>query len=366
MDATEAGPALAASASAAEFFDRLRASFDTAARRAGGAREHGLAIGPWGVRVLFAGGELEPLMLPPLEHRRVAAPGEPAATICVWDSASTGLPVPSFNWRPRHVRERGVVDLEGFNDERFRTMYHGDLMADDGGFQALSMYDAESRTAIFWVASSGHVHFWERAEPLRPSLNWILDAPSRYFAHAACVGNDEGAVLLAGKGGSGKTTTTMASVEAGMKFLADNYALISLEEGGPVAYSLYSNAKLLPRTVELIPRLREVVDVREVAADEKLTVDIREHRPAQLVSGGLPVRALVVPHVVGRGETRLVEISAVQALIALAPTTVLQLQNSAVVGRMADLARTVPSYRLELGGDVEDGPRALQGLLEEG
>ena len=255
--------------------------------------------------------------------------------------------------------------VEGFNDERFRTMYHGDLMADDGGFQALSMYDAEARTSVFWVASSGHVHFWERAEPLRPSLNWILDSPSRYFAHAACVGNGDGAVLLAGKGGSGKTTTTMASVEAGLSFLADNYVLISLEEGGPVAYSLYSNAKLLPATVELLPGLRDVVDVREVAADEKLTVDIGEHRPGQLATG-LPVRALVVPHVVGRGETRLVEISPVAALIALAPTTVLQLQNSAVVARMADLTRTVPSYRLELGGDVQDGPRALRRLLEEG
>src|SRR5436190_1888620 len=182
----------------AEFFGRLRSAFDDAAARAGGVREHRLGIGPWGVRVQFAGPELEPLMLPPLEH-------------------------------------------------------------------------------------------------LRPSLNWILDSPSRYFAHAACVGNEEGAVLVAGKGGSGKTTTTMASVEAGLSFLADNYVLVSLDEGGPVAYSLYSNAKLLPATVELLPGLREFVDVREVAADEKLTVDIREHRPEQLATG-LPVRALVVPH----------------------------------------------------------------------
>lgn len=354
--------ATAQAAPAVEFFGRLRAAFDTAADRAGGVRAHELGIGPWGVRVLFAGAELEPLMRPPLEHLRAAAPPGPDATICVWDSASTGVRVPSFNWSPRHVRQRGVV--EGFNDERFRTMYHGDLMADDGGFQALSMYDSETRTSVFWVASRHHVHFWERAEPLRPSLNWILDHQTRYFAHAACVGNRDGAVLLAGKGGSGKTTTTMAGVEAGMSFLADNYVLISLEDGGPVAYSLYSNAKLLPATVGLVPSLAGVVDVREVAADEKLTVDIREHRPDQL-PGRLPVRALVVPHVVGRGETRLVEITPVQALIALAPTTVLQLQNSAVVARMADLTRTVPCYRLELGGDVQDGPRTLRRLLEE-
>ena len=44
----------------------------------------------------------------------------------------------------------------------------------------------------------------------------------------------------------------------------------------------------------------------------------------------------------------------------------LQLQNSAVVARMADLTRTIPSYRLELGGDVQDGPRAIRRLLEEG
>src|SRR5437660_1273895 len=128
--------ATARAAPAVEFFGRLRSAFDTAARSAGERRAHDIAVGPWGVRVLFAGAELEPLMLPPLEHLRAAAPHDPDATICVWDSASTRVRVPSFNWRPRHVRERGVV--EGFNDERFRTMYHGDLMAHDGGFQALS------------------------------------------------------------------------------------------------------------------------------------------------------------------------------------------------------------------------------------
>ena len=352
--------AVAEAAPAERYFTTLQAAFAEAAHRTR-PLEYTLGVGPASVRLAFAGDELTRSVLPALAHTSPGGPDEPSGTVCVWDSASTGLPVPSFTWRPRHIGHQGQI--EGYNDRRFRTIYHGDIFAPDGGFNALSMFDAAQRTAIFWVASSGHVHWWERAEPLRTLFHWVLNADDRYLAHAAAVGDDEGVVLLAGRGGMGKTTTTIACLRDGMRFVGDNYVLLSLRDG-PVAHGLYSNAKLRPGTLELMPDLADAVNTLDVKEDgEKYIVDVKRWRPQQVVSG-LPVRALVVPHVQGHGETRMVPASPIEGLLALAPTTVVQLpENGGVLGPMGRLVRQLPTFKLELGGDVADGPAAIRALL---
>jgi len=252
--------------------------------------------------------------------------------------------------------------VEGYNDDRFRTLYHGDVLDEEGGFDALSMFDAESRTGVFWVSNVARVHWWERAEPLRASLHWALNGDGRNLVHAAAVGDESGVVLIAGKGGAGKTTTTIASVLDGMRFVGDNYVLASFEPE-PVVHALYRNVKLRPGTLELLPELESAVDSLDIEEGEKYIVDVGRWRPEQVVSG-VPVRAVVVPEVIGSGETRVVPTSGIEALLALAPTTIYQLpHNGGALGAMADLARTVPTFRLKLGGDVHGGPAAIRDLL---
>jgi hypothetical protein len=319
-------------------------------------------MGPLRVAMSFAGPRLEELFAQAFEHLEIEGDGTPDASICIWDSESTGVRVPSFTWRPRHVSPRGEV--EGYNDGRFRTMYHGDVMSDDGGFNALSMHDADARQAIFWVQAADRIHWWERSEPLRLLMHWTLDGPGRYLAHAAAVGDERGAVLLAGRGGSGKTTTALACIDAGMKYAGDNYVLVTADPE-PVVHSLYATAKLRPGTLELLPGLATAVRAMDVPEGEKRVVDMARHRPSQLASS-MPVRALVVPHVAGGAHTRLVRASAAEAVLALAPTTVAQLpRNGGVLGPMAALARELPTYRLELGGPVTEGPEAIRRILDE-
>ena len=347
----------------ARYFESLEAAYSEAVDRAGRI-DHTLTVGPWPVRLSFAGPELEDVVMPALMNTTPGAPAEPAATICVLDSASTRVPVPPFTWRPVDLRQRGEV--EGYNDDRFRTLYHGDVLDEDGGFDALSMFDAEARTGVFWVSSLARVHWWERAEPLRASLHWALNGEGRNLVHAAAVGDESGVVLIAGKGGAGKTTTTIASVLDGMQFVGDNYVLASFEPE-PVVHGIYHNVKLRPGTLELLPELASAVNTLDVDVEggEKYIVDVGRWRPDQVVSG-VPVRALVVPEVVGSGETRVEPASGIEALLALAPTTIYQLpHNGGALGAMADLARTVPTFNLKLGGDVHGGPAAIRDLLRD-
>jgi hypothetical protein len=303
-------------------------------------------IGPWRLRVLFASRALASALTPPLARLLAPAAGAPVATIHVWDTASTAIEPP-----PIPVAVAGDA-----RDDRFRVEYRTG---------AISLFDSFERTGYFWFADPAQIDWYERAEPLRAAIHWALTTDRRYLAHASGVGDERGAVVLTGKGGAGKTTTTLASIDAGLSFVSDNYVLLSLERDQPVVHGIYGNAKLWPQTLKQLPGLRPCVVSWDVAPDEKLVVDIARHRPESLATG-LPVRAVVVPVVAGDGAGRIARCSPLEALLALAPTTVLQLPRTGFgLEGMSELLRSVPTYQLELGGDVMEGPRLLSKLLDE-
>ena len=347
------------SAEAEAYFALLRQGFGATTA----AAERGLDVSVAGrrLRLVFGSGVLAETLRGPLE-RLVVAPAEvggpPDATVCVWDSASTGVPIAPFPWRPDDVEADGRV--AGFDGGRFRCLYR-----DDGaGFHAVSMFDTSTGVGYFWFADQERIHWYERAEPLRVAVHWAVARDGRFLAHASAVGTERGAVVLTGRGGAGKTTTTLASVGAGLRFVGDNYVLLALEDSGGVsAHGLYGTAKLWPQTLDRLPDVGPFIATHDVAPDEKLILDVTRYRP-ESITAELPVRAVVVPDVVGEGATELARCSPVDALLALAPATVFQLPRSeTALAGMAELVRRVPTYRLRLGAEVMDAPGALVALL---
>ena len=79
-----------------------------------------------------------------------------------------------------------------------------------------------------------------------------------------------------------------------------------------------------------------------------------------------PLRAVLVPHVTGTADTSLRPASPVEALRALAPSTLFQLAGSgaSAFANMAAIVRRTRSYHLDVGTDLAQIPRAIQALLE--
>lgn len=334
----------------------------TEALAATGSLERRIVLGSVSIRIRCAGPALCALLLGALDHARDDDPsGEADVTLDLFDTRTCGVHPPRFPWAARDVGARGEI---AGGDGDVRALFHGDLLAPEHDFRAVSVFSRRRAHGALWVLSPDRVPWWERAAPLRTLLHWSLAAPPRrLLVHAAAVGGASRGALLIGAGGSGKSTTAVACVEAGMRAAGDDYVL--LDAVGDVAHPLYGTAKLAPHSVALLPGVAAAVRPDDGHDAEKLVVDLAGRWPARMARP-VSVDALVIPRIVQTGRTRLVGGSGADALRALAPTTIFQLpgDNRALLAVLAELARRLPTYVLELGGPPSEAVAELDRLLQ--
>ena len=339
-----------------EYFRRLEEAFAEAALSAG-VVERRLGVAGRILRLRFAGPALAEVLLPALAHLRTDT-ASVDGTIRLWDTESTGVPVPSFPWDPTDWGPRGTI--RGFGGERIRLHF-------DPAAGTLTMFDPARSTAVFAVASAGAVPWYERAAPLRPALHWLLGAASRHLVHAGVVARDAHGLLIGGAGGAGKSTVAVRCLEAGFDYLGDDYVLVSLD-GAPVAFSLYATAKLDPASLALMPWLESAITAHDGLNDgrRKAVLPVYDLRRDRLRPSAT-LSAIVLPSVTGEPKSRLRGVSATEALRTLAPSTIIQMPHEAgaALDTFARLVQATPSYRLELGTDVDAVPSLLDGLLAE-
>src|SRR5205807_649323 len=113
------------------------------------------------------------------------------------------------------------------------------------GIRALSVYDADANASWYWAADADRLPAWECASPLRHVLHWWLADHGLQQVHAGSVGTERGAVLVVGRGGRGKSTTTLAALGQGLKYVGDDYVAVELEPE-PLVHSIYNAGKLEP------------------------------------------------------------------------------------------------------------------------
>jgi hypothetical protein len=341
--------------SALDFFESACRAYRQAERAAGGAIERRYAIAGRTLRLCFAGSALVPAVAPALEH--LAQPGaapDADLTVYLWDSRSTATPIPDcpWDWRVQAAR----ADLRFVENGRVRAA----VSVVSG---ALTMLDGVSRRALYWIPDAGGVPIHERGAPLRAALHWWMEAYGCRLVHAAAVGYGRDAVLLAGKGGSGKSTAALAALTGGWHYLGDDYCLVAAQ-GEPRVYSLYNSAKLERAHLENFPALRSAVRCGSEPCGGKVLLDLHRFRPASLTAT-LPLRAVLLPRVAGRPETAAIPCTAAEALRALAPSSLLQLPGAGRSGlsAMAELAGKIPCYRLELGTELPAIPKVMREVL---
>jgi hypothetical protein len=188
--------------------------------------------------------------------------------------------------------------------------------------------------------------------------------------HGGAVGEDGSGVLLVGRGGSGKSTTSLLCLNAGMLYAGDDYCAVdcAVDRSGPFyLHSLYNTAKLLPRDLDGFPELRPRIwnpqSLVENSSD-KATFFLSDVAPGRM-SSGFQLRALLIPRVTAQTGTCVTPCSPLEALAAMAPSTVAQLPNAGQpdMERMAAIAAGLPAFILHLGSDSAQIPDAVRNVL---
>jgi hypothetical protein len=335
------------------FFAGAAGEFDAAAERLG-LTEHRLRFGSCTVRLRFAGSELAAVLLPAFGDRGGGASADFGATIDLWEERSCAGGSAPFPWAFAEIGPGGLVRGDG--SQRVLAVH-------ETASRSLTLVDLDRRKLLHRVPDAAAVRWWERAAPLRSALYWALGGRHRHLVHAGAVGDQRGCALLAGASGSGKTTAALAALAHGLLYIADDYVLLDIADEA-TACSIYGTAKLDDGHLERFPTLASKVRHPPAAdAGQKAVLDVARLMPDS-TRESLPVRAVIVPRICG-GRSRLRRIKAGAAMLALAPSTVLQqpFGEGEVVGALAEVVRRVPCFALDVGDDVADLPALVQEAL---
>lgn len=205
---------------------------------------------------------------------------------------------------------------------------------------------------------------FQLAAPMRKLLNLWMARQGRYVVHSAAVAHAGHGVLIVGKGGSGKSTTSLSCAIAGMQYAGDDHCLLSGGES-PFVHSLYSTAKLAVDGFKRFPTLLEGVGGTISGPEvDKLLCYLQRVRGTNLTAG-FPLRAILLARIANEKRTRLVRATAAQGFRALAPSIALQVPNMRgdALRYFNLLVRSVPIYELQLGWELTSAPDAITEFL---
>ena len=337
-----------------------RVFFDTVydrslqAQAAAGRISHVLAIAGTRVQLNFAGDRLEQQIMPALSHLCCDPADAFDVSFNVWDSESTGVSMPPPPCAQTHFTDRG--DIWGYGGTRFRTAFHWIECS-------VSVFDREAKTGSWWVKGSGALPYWTKASPLRSLFHWWMEMNGKQLLHAAAVGTPQGAVLITGKGGVGKSTTALSAIRRGLRYAGDDYVIAGLKPE-PAVYSLYSTAKLNPDQMQRFPELARFLTNDRFLGEQKAVLQLHPHFQDQIASA-MPLRAVLTPRFGDSAETDFSHVSPIVLHRAASFTTMSQLPYAgrATSDFIHGMIEQVPGFELVLGRDLDGVVDAVGTLL---
>lgn len=256
------------------------------------------------------------------------APRSPDLELLAWDSASTGL-------APPPLPPPGAYRAPGLG---LHLVVHPDP------WRAHAI-DLDARRAVAWCDDSSLLSDSQRHRPFTTILARWLPSRGRSFLHAAAVGDPDGAVLLVGDGGTGKSTTALVCAQRGIGVLGDDFCAVEVGPR-PMVHTVYRSVKLRSDSARrLVPGPLPDQDRTELC----LLLD-----PAAMVACA-PVVAVVTPTA---GAAALERISEGAVRAALLPTGLLAGAGGDTTLRpwmrtVHALATGIPAYTLPLTWDLD-------------
>lgn len=302
-------------------------------------------IGGRNILIHFYGEKTANILSLSIRHQEISSKIKPDLTIYAWDSVSTKHEV-AAPWETYDLGQEG--DLTG--------VYIG-------GEESLNFYDKSTKTGFFWTQDVTKVPTSVLGAPFRTIFHWFLEESKIHLVHGAVVGENGKSLLLTAKSGSGKSTSAISCILDGMDYLSDDYIAIEDSTSKIITHNIYHSAKVTKDGLKIFPELEKIVFNKNFPDREKAVMIMSDIFPNQ-VKKQSELRAILIPKITG-GNTQIVKASKIEAILAIAPTTLLQLPLSPTnnLTHFKQIIEKIPCYFLELGVDIRGIPEILKKFL---
>ncbi len=337
-----------------DYFQYVLRIFEKSLQIKGASQDRYYKIGGQVIHLRFVGTAMAEVMTPALIHLEIDPHPEPGLTICLGDGLSMRLPQSLAQWNSDDPATSG--GFRYYTDDRIYIVYQIDAYL-------FSMIDVERNLAFLWTSDVSKIPYYVNGAPIHSIFHYWFRKHKQQIVHAASVGTKDGAVLIVGKGGSGKSTSALACLNAGMYYLGDDYTLIS-NDSNPLVYSLYCSGKVNVEDMDRFPQLQARVGNDQLIIDQKTLYFLGDVFPLQFISH-LPIKAVLLPVISGIPNSQLSKTSAAAVLKALAPSTLFQLPGAGeqAFRTMVNCVSKVQTFNLELGSDISTIPTVITNYL---
>ncbi len=288
-----------------------------------------------------------------MSHIKLEKPSETDLTIHLIESKSTGLRPPQewLDWS-----EMDLYNGELLNFGNNRAIFNSTELW-------FIFVDYESKAIYYWIDDFLKLNPKEPAIPLIMVFHLWFDNTPLFLCHAAALGTSEKGVLLTGRGGAGKSTSTLSCLNTAVKIAGDDFVLIDSETS--MAYSLYGVTKLNIEQYENLPHLKPLISNTDQIPDEKGQVYINEFFPGSMINQ-FKIKAILLPTITGLKDTFIKQCSKIEAIKALVPSSIWILKsNKRAVEKMNLLISKQPTFRLMAGTELNQISPTLMKLINE-
>ena len=234
--------------------------------------------------------------------------------------------------------------------------------------------DFDSRVRALCHPAEGHCtislltldveHLWFGTHLLFTiALIELLKRKGKYGVHAAGVAAEGRCLLLSGTSGSGKSTLSVALLRAGFDFLGDDMVFLEAGENLSV-FAFPETLDVTDKTVSFFPELREYIEASARPSWSKHEIEACDAFGSAVAWSASPA-AIIFPRISENPESTLQPISSEEAFLEVVQTVLLTEPQSTrlQIEALAELVRSVPSYRLHTGRDFDSTAQLLRALL---
>jgi hypothetical protein len=275
-------------------------------------------------------------------------------TIRAWDACEHQSSIAPLRWDLLHAN-----GYRGVSDGNYFFQFFDSI-------SAISFLSLEHKTAYYVVKNTQELPWWVRGSPLQAIFSAFFRAKGVQLTHVAAVGNKDRCVLLAGKGGSGKTTTTLACLQHGLTYLGEDYCLIEPTANNTIVHSVYQSAKWTPQTRMMYPEFDRFVHNQPTTAHDKSLLFYKECFTDQ-IGISLPAIAIASLSIHLQAKPTLMVTNKTSSLKQLTLSTIKQLPffDHQTYTLLRQCCETVSHYDLQLGTDREGNALMIECLLDE-